>query len=429
VGGEAMLEAIAFHCQVGKTHRVFGPELADKVQRDNPRNETVTNKYRWAYEVLIRSGILKFDSRGDYDGALQMVVHDGPMVPMLYAALAGRYHNQTQAVSAFASSGHPTERLTSLIAHFDEHKIAFADLTSEAAWESVNVACKQLFGRTVLEEIDADYEKERNFITLFRNAGTDEFVTSAYEDFHHLRGRLIQVLKDDPQAVLDQAGWADRFVNKSHPFVVAAAPAGVIGRPPVGFKRLSGYEDENTDFEKAPDFQWWWTAMRVLPASSKEEETYQLSNQDVWSNIIADYAPMSKLMIDGNRMRSMVGPELSSTKTRIQRQTGVSLIMDPLSRYPDEKNFDIAQWYFLTGQDRFRCQVTHQIVHAPHGRLIGPWEFRRKPAFVKSLIQSLNGSQQQRMLRAIWRDWSPWLVCDQVATLFDAAKTSYADVV
>jgi len=169
--------------------------------------------------------------------------------------------------------------------------------------------------------------------------------------------------------------------------------------------------------------------MRVLPAAAKEEDTYQMSSQDVWSNIIADYAPMSKLMIDGNRMRSMVGPELSSTKTRIERQTGVSLIMDPLSRYPDERHFDISQWYFLTGQDRFRCQITHQIVHAPHGRLIGPWEFRRKPAFVNSLIESLNGLQQQRMLRAIWRDWSPWLVCDQVAALFDAAKTSYADVV
>ena len=124
----------------------------------------------------------------------------------------------------------------------------------------------------------------------------------------------------------------------------------------------------------------------------------------------------------------MVGPELTSTKIWIERQTGVSLIMDPLSRYPEEK-VDIAQWYFLTGQDRFRCQVTHEIVRAPNGRIIGPWEFRRKPALRKALLLFLEGSQRQRMLRAIWRDWSPWLVCDEVGALFDAAKTTHTDLV
>jgi hypothetical protein len=132
-------------------------------------------------------------------------------------------------------------------------------------------------------------------------------------------------------------------------------------------------------------------------------------------------------MIDGNRMRSMVGPELVSTKTRIERQTGVKLIMDSLSRYPEE-NLDIAEWYFLTGNTRFRCQVTHEIVHAPHGKIIGPWEFRRRPAFLEALFRTLSGSQRERMRQAYWRDWSPWLVSDEVYALFKSAKLTHADV-
>jgi hypothetical protein len=349
------------------------------------------------------------------------LLQDGPLIPLLYGALAGRYYKQPQTRSTYVSSTHPSERLVSLIAYYDEHKIALANMTNEEAWKSVNAACKHVFGRDVIEEIDADYVKEGEFIAHLRSTGIDNFVVGAYEDFHRLRGRIIQVLKADPEAVLDQGKWSDSFVNKTRPFVVAAAPAGIIGEPPNGFRRLSGYSDPGADLEKHPDYRWWWTAMRVEPDADEARNIYRLDDQEDWSQIIADFAPMAKLMIDGNRMRSMVGPELMSTKIRVEHQTGVELIIDPLSRFPVER-FDISEWYFLTGRDSFRCQVTHQIVQAPHGRIIGPWELRRRPAFRRALLEYLSDEPQARMLRAIWRDWSPWLVCDEVGALFDAAR-------
>ena len=191
VGGEAMLESIAYHVQVGKTHRVFGADLSAGVQRDNLEHATIANKYKWAYTLFINTGLMKFEHRGGHGDSPMMLLHDGPLIPILYAALAGRYHKQAQTLSTFVYSAHPAERLTSLIAYFDEHKISLADLTIRGAWDCVNEACKQLFERTVLEEIDADYEKEQELIARFREASIDEFVTSAYEDFHRLRGRLI----------------------------------------------------------------------------------------------------------------------------------------------------------------------------------------------------------------------------------------------
>jgi hypothetical protein len=426
-GGEAMLEAIAYHVQIGKVHRVFGAEVSAGIQRDNLEQETVANKYKWAYVMFARKGLIKYDYAEGHGGTHQLTINDGPLIPILYAALAGRYYRQEQTRTAYASSALPPERLISLIAYFDEHKIDLTELSTLQAWEAANDACKQTFGRSVIDEIEADYEKEAERIALYREADIDDFVTSAYEDFHRLRGQFIQVLKDDPAAVLDQGHWSDRFVNKTRPFIIAAAPAGVIGIPPNGFERLSGVAPENVDFAEAPDYRWWWTAIRTEGDVDNDENTYRLGRRNVWGHIIADFAPVAKLMIDGNRMRSMVGPELVSTKARIERQTGVKLIVDSLSRYPEE-SLDIAEWYFLTGNTHFRCQVTHEIVPAPHGKIIGPWEFRRRPAFLEALLGTLSGSQRERMRQAYRRDWSPWLVSDEVYALFKSAKLTHAEV-
>jgi hypothetical protein len=424
IGGEAILECIAYHVQLGKAHRVFGGDLSAKIQRDNPGRDTVAAKYQWANRILISSRLMNVTIDGEHDGETLLRIDDNPLIPILYAALAGRFHRQQQTQSTFTSSYLPAERLVSIVAYLDECKSKIASMGTLEAWAEVNQACKAIFGRTVIEEIEADYEKERDLIAHYRNAELDDFAVSAYEDFHSLRGRLISLLKEDPEVILDQASWSDRLVNKTRPFVVAAAPAGVIGLPPDGFMRLAGYAEPSTDFDQSPDFRWWWTAMRVEPDSDGKEEIFRLSDQSCWCEIASDFAPLSKLMIDGNRMRAMLGPELVSTKTRIERQTGVSLIVDSLSKYPEE-NFDMAQWYFLTGQDSFRCQVTHQIVRAPHGRLIAPWEFRRRPAIRIALLKYLGAEQEQRMLRAIWRDWSPWLVCDEIGELFDDSRIDH----
>jgi hypothetical protein len=249
----------------------------------------------------------------------------------------------------------------------------------------------------------------------------------AYEEFHELRGRFITILKEDPEQILDQAKWSDEMVNRTHPFVVCAAPAGVTGMPPAGFSRLSGYAHPDTDYEAVPDARWWWTAMRDEGELDEAQPLLRLRHQRTWIDVVADLAPMAKLLIDGNRMRSMVGPEISAAKIRIERQTGVSLVVDALSRHPAEE-MDISRWYYLTGRERFRCQVTHRIVKAPHGRMLGPWEVRRRPAFREALLSYLEGGMQQRMLLAIWRDWSPWLVCDEIGEIFDAARVDHSSL-
>lgn len=418
VGGESILECIAYHVQLGKTHRVFGQDILRRVQRDNPSHELVSQKYQWAYAALLQAGLLEASKMGDQP---LMMVRDEPIIPILYGALAGRYHGQEQTRSEATSSYLPAERFYSLMIELRDEAEEFAQLSVLAAWERVNEACSAVFGRTVIEEIDADFDHEARLIDRYRQSDMDDFVLEAYQDFHELRGKLIAILKDDPAIILDQGQWSDKFVNRTQPFVVAAAPSGIVGTPPDGFTRLSGYAHPDTNYDDVPDAQWWWTAMRDESALDAESPLLRLSNQQTWSHIASDFAPIAKLILDGNRMRSMVGPEIFSTKIRMERQTEVSLIVDPLSRYPVE-NMDIEQWYHLSGRERFRCQVTHRVVSAPQGRMLGPWEVRMRPAFLDALVDILKGDMRERMRLAIWRDWSPWLVCDEVAAIFDEAR-------
>ena len=104
----------------------------------------------------------------------------------------------------------------------------------DGSLDRVNAACSTIFGRSVSEEIDADYDYEAKQIERYREAEIDDDVVKAYKDFHELRGRFIGILKEDPEQILDQAKWSDEMVNRIHPFVVCAAPTGVIGTPPLG---------------------------------------------------------------------------------------------------------------------------------------------------------------------------------------------------
>jgi hypothetical protein len=402
---------------------VFGRDIARRVQFDNFSREKVSLKYQWIYVIMQESGLM--DANLVHEG--EFLVKDEPLLPLLYAALAGRYHGQKQTRSETISSYHPGERLASLVFHLGDAASEFAQLSTIDAWQRVNAACSTIFGRSALEEINADYDQEAGVIERYRQSGVDDTVLKAYEDYHELRGRFIRILQDDPEQILDQAKWSDEMVNRTHAFVMAAAPAGMIGTPPTGFSRLSGYAHADTDYEALPDARWWWTAMRDEGELDEAKPLLRLRDQATWCQIAADYAPMAKLLIDGNRMRSMVGPEISSAKIRIERQTGVSLIVDAMSRHPVEE-MDIAHWYHLTGRDRFRCQVTQRIVQAPRGRMLGPWEMRRRPAFREALLSYLKGGQQQRMLLAIWRDWSPWLVCDEIGEIFDATRVEHSDL-
>src|ERR1700738_1085539 len=71
LGGEAILEGIAYHTQITKAARVFGREVARGVQEDQPDRRLIHTKYTWIYEGGVKAGLLNATGVGDH----QVLIH------------------------------------------------------------------------------------------------------------------------------------------------------------------------------------------------------------------------------------------------------------------------------------------------------------------------------------------------------------------
>lgn len=407
-GGEGLLEAVAYHVQMGKTHRVFGNEMGARVQKDHPDGKVHHAKYQWAYEVLIRTGLLQVEMK---PGGV-MALDDGPFLPLCYAALAGRFWGQQQARGEAVSSYLPGERLASLAVHFRREGRALAGASTEAAWDAVNEACKELFGRTVLEETQEDMEHGERFVERLQREIPDAPITLALADLQALRTRLFRTLQEDPLLILDQARWADDMVARLQPLVVTAVPGGELGEPPPTHARLSGYK--HPEGGAMPGGHWWWAALnKEWPPD--DPEYFSLCERRAWTYVAAEYAPLGKMLYAGNHVRTMLGPELTAARNRYEAQTGVKLVFDPALAWPKHQH-DVAFWYFLMGHERFRCELSSETVQAPEGYMLDPWELRLRPGLADALLGC--AVDQDRMRTMMWRDWTPWLLSEEFAEYF-----------
>lgn len=413
LGGEAILEAIAYHTQITKVHAVFGSEMSRAIQQDQPPGQSIGSKYRWAYELLFEAGLLAAHQEGD-----RMWIEDEPFLPLLYGALAGRFWKQEQTRSEWSSSYLPAERLSGLIIKLRETVPNFKALKSLDAWQAVNQAATSIFGRSVLEETEIDIEFEGKYIKLLSDRDDVNNAASpmhAYQEYHALRETMFAKLKNQPATVLTCSGFADDLVGKLRPMVVVAASAGEIGVPPEGFKSLISYAHPEEDYDKVPEARWWWAATRK-PALKPREGLYELKAHSTWCNIVSDYAPMAKLAAAGLRCRVMLGPEIISIKSRMEHAFGLKLVIDGLYA-PEMHANDISYWYYITGHDRVRCDLSFDFIQSPEGRMLDPWELRLRPKLNEALMVSMGGSAGFIRL-AMWRDWSPWILGERGGDLF-----------
>jgi hypothetical protein len=424
VGGEALLEAIAYHVQMGKTHRVFGFDMARRVQTDHPGEDVLNLKYKWAYEVLIRTGLLQVDAAEKN----MLAISDAVFLPLCYGALAARLWGQTQTNTETSSSYLPGVRFASLAMALSARHPRYSESSVDEAWELVNATCKTLFGRTVIEETEADFGLEEQFVETIERAYSDSHLARAIRDLHELRRRLIDTLKSDAPLLLDQAACADKTVNRTQPLIVVAAPSGEIGMPPADYQRLAGYSHPDTDFDVEPEGRWWWAAINLRWPDVTDTDMFCLRDREAWTYIASEYAPLGKMIYSGNKMRLMLGPELFAARIRFQQQTGMRLVVDGAFLHPEQEH-DIAFWNYITGYDSFRCELSRETVEKPEGYMLDPWQLRLRPGLIDALLGSV--ADQRRARFTLWRDWSPWRLSDEFReyfTSFDVDRPRLYDI-
>lgn len=403
-GGEAQLEALAYFNQFVALDHYVGRELSLAVQEDLPGG-SVGLRYRWAANLGAALGLGRVRQLGD-----QLVELDVTRISaIMYGSLASRRWGQEQTHhSGGSSSGFPGARLAGFIEEF--RGSGETDAPADEHWHAVNEAAERLWGRSAIDEMLVDYKLEETWVqTITESEGTPGSIRDVVLDFHALRGALLQVLQDDPIAVLDPLGYATALLPRVRPIPIVATPSGMA--PPLGsdLTQVFGYDGGSPDGEDT----WIW-ATTPNDWDDPGQASLIAKARPQWLNMVSYFAPLAKLLMNGRRHRTMLGPELAMAMAQLD-SAGIEFRVDPLFDAPREPA-DAALLFHLNGQQRAVCDYCHADIEAPGGHLLSPWVFRRNTAIADHIKQALGGGT--RGDRRFRRDWSAWLVCEDCNGFF-----------
>ena len=398
VGGEAQLEAMGFFCQLASVQEYFGPNLCTRAQRDLPDSQRFNLKYRWAYEVLRIFGMLPHEISEDV-----AVIDHSFLLPIVFASLMCRVWGQDQVRNESGASGYPCERFAGFVLAFKGKKYNYATLSVEQSWELVNSMAERMWGRTVLSELEEDYKREGEWFETLTSGPVpiSDTVKNVLRDFHTLRGRLIDILKKTPVEIIDPSQYSKNLLFRILPIPVVCSAFGSLGDPPPGWERVFGYQDVDD-----PNLKWWWASVpKTWPVC--DEPALSLQDKKSWANVVSYFSPFAKLMLNGYRHRTMLGPELLSIERQLHT-LGIDLRIDPLFGVPKELD-DISPYYYLTAKSTAICDLCKAAIKKPEGHLLSPWVFRYSLKNGTFAINAYGGGAGGQ--RAFWKDWSPWVIC------------------
>ena len=418
VGGEAQLESLAFFSQMSAIQNLFGYDSSLLAQQDLMEKQWGNLRYKWAQVLLARLNLLPSFKVKEGLAALDV----GPLCVIVFASLMQRAWRQDKSASDIGSAGLPVNRLGGFLNKLqrrseDLHWAPIADV-----WEIVNDTAKQLYGRTILEEVAADYAHEEAWCeAIVSSEGVADEIKRAVRDYHRLRGELINVLEDNPEAIIDPEHFVKDLAFRVRPLPIYTAGSGQLGDPPEGYELLFGFRDPESNTRES---KWWWAA---VPQDWPPDDPAVLTLRDrrAWCLIAEQFAPLAKLLLNGRKHELMLGPELINIEKRLENQ-GTMMRFDPLFEFPAEgenleASDDIDSYFWLTGKTEAVCDLCSARITRPSGHLVSPWFFRRYESIGRELIEENLGGGYLGWLR-FWRDWSPWVVCDNdYARLSEAA--------
>ena len=232
-GGEAQFEALAWTYQIAAAPLLLGPDLAFETQKDIVRFGGEQLRYRWMEYIADALGILPSFTKDntyyfDYSFTL----------PLLYASLQVRAFGQTRNTPQSARSSTPSARLSTLLAFLSgqKTKLKFGELRIAESWDLLNNACRKIWGRSAMEEIREDYQREGEFLKTFEDAPDN--ARKCFEDYHHLRGTLIDTLEKTPDSILDTKTFVTGLLPRLQPGMIVCKASGHDGVVAVGRDRL-----------------------------------------------------------------------------------------------------------------------------------------------------------------------------------------------
>ncbi|HEX8645187.1 MAG TPA: hypothetical protein VF702_14855 [Allosphingosinicella sp.] len=416
IGGEAQLEALAFTAQSRFVSHFGGVAAHDSFVDHVFDREQFQAKYGALVNLGVAAGIVPIRQLDGLPGRDDGVTHrahvDGALLECaIFAALQADYLPNERAVPAgVVASSRPAERFAAIAMHLaQEHKTLCEKIDGmnwDDCWEAVDETCAKVFGFRIHEQIARDIEHNEAMLAKFRQTG-NEVVIGVSEDFIELRKTMYERLEKTPARVASTEYFALSVGADVDPMVVWASSRGELGDAPEGFTRLMAYDTSTEGGQTRPWRKWWWAATARQPASAGAADAMRFVRPHLFYPVIDSYAPAAKLMLNGRKVRTLVGPELLFAEQGLAAKVGVTLRFFPGFEFPDDEIPEAMLRFMRMGGDLI-CDYTSRPIPQGEATVLTPWALRRYPELARYTIEHLGGHDVA--YHTFVRDWTPWAV-------------------
>jgi tetratricopeptide (TPR) repeat protein len=426
VSGEAALEGLAFLAQHWSVLSVAGGDTALDVLRDLPPRLHRSPSYEWPLLLALYLNLGTSKELTAYpfiDGARFIAA-------VLFASLAAPYLDTDRSKNGIAGV---TERLVTLL-HHSRDGIA-RELRGSSFIDSlaaVDDICRRTWGRTVLQELETDVAREQDLLSRLKKRRDDvgaDAVADFFEQYHGNRVRIVEALQSGKWDLVDPTNAPTAYgALPTLPTPVYALPNGPYGVPPEGYVTLFGGTSTAGPRGRAIEFTWAYVPEQWPPSP----EAIAFVRDRSWMDVLKLHAPASKLLLNGFRHRTMLGPELEAAlaqlREAIEVRVGVQFSYSPV------EDSDVDQFFFLSEQSSVSCDACDRPVTVDTGRLVSPAEVRSDPASIDAArwlyTRGDFPTEEQRQAIAeddFARDWSYWILCEVCVDLLRPQRASARD--
>jgi hypothetical protein len=397
VGGQAQFEALAYYFQGQAISHTYGSDCMDNIH--HKVNRSKESKFRYLWPAFLANH-LKLPAKLK-NSAQQIVEFDFVALPsILLATLASR----TKWHDAYTSL--PSGRLLSFLQYSEKHPDALVCQNWAQAWQRVNEICVELFGCTVSEELSADHKSRVKHFEKHQQGGTFDDVINCMKQILDIRERLLQLLDQNPEVLLDPEASTLGTLRHTHPLPIVYEPGGV-DEPPPGFRQIFGFS-EGTN-------RWTWGLVPSPDVWPPSDAVLAMPQLNPWAHMIDTFAPLAKLALRGLRHRTAVGPELNLVLSTLKYGCGVDPIIEtPFDEPPDAVLSvpALAQAIGHPGLVLNSCEICKRNGEFVDGKMITAWN-RVARAARYGFFDGSSIRVHPDLVFAIQRDWSPIFACNE----------------
>ena len=402
VGGNAQLECLAYVFQSAAMQAAFGVDDTAKALDDVPDSDSHHGKYKWLIDFMYASGLTEYK----IIESKYALINDTLLTCIAFASLQMRSFRDLNGEIA-KNTTTPISRFSQLIIEMRNGNYDTANQDFNTCWELVNAACLSCFGADVCDEIEFDIKKTKEFLDRYSDDLLGDEL-ACFSDYNNLRERIFDDFRETPRNFLRTFDFKNEILDRLKPIVVVANPSGIIGELNEDLIQLFGYD--HSQVQKDIDYlKWTWAWTPKKPKIHSLD--YAFTNESEWHNAIMVDIPIAKLMMNGFRHDTMLGPELVSAKAKIELQLGCEVKLIKPYDAPQDLILDSNAYWYQHMDENIVCDLSGKELNRENAVVFSKWYLLRNFEYAEAIIDFWRSNGQGDLARiSFWREWSTWVV-------------------